>query len=207
MKKTDVIVFDFDGTLSGGDANAEFVKYCFKHSLRPYVFLPYMIVALIVKLFVGPNPDYRCNKVPVIWRQLFRRFINQKLINKLRPGFIAQHRKRRFDWARAQVADEHYSKNVRVVLISAGMDYLIPELVRDMKFDAVITSRTNPQKPWQFEFFCYGQNKVVALDTWARENKIIPNVVRSYGDAPTDKYIMDVAYKQIWINPKTGEFK
>jgi len=31
LQKKDVVVFDFDGTLSASDSNREFFKYFFKH--------------------------------------------------------------------------------------------------------------------------------------------------------------------------------
>ena len=81
---------------------------------------------------------------------------------------------------------------------------MVPKLVNDIKFDAVLTSRMDKQKPWQYDFLCWGSNKVVALDKWARENKIIPNVVRSYSDSKSDLPIMNIAREQIWIDRKTG---
>ena len=35
LKKTDVVLFDFDGTLSARDSNVEFARYCMRHSIRP----------------------------------------------------------------------------------------------------------------------------------------------------------------------------
>ena len=52
--------------------------------------------------------------------------------------------------------------------------------------------------------FCSNKNKVVALDNWARDNKIIPNVVRAYSDSRQDLPIMKIAKEQVWIDPKTG---
>ena len=31
LTRTDIVVFDFDGTLSASDSNWEFFKYCFKN--------------------------------------------------------------------------------------------------------------------------------------------------------------------------------
>ena len=36
-----------------------------------------------------------------------------------------------------------------------------------------ITSKMNKKKPWKYEFLCWGQNKVYAMDEWAKENKMI----------------------------------
>ena len=42
LNKQDVVVFDFDGTLSARDTSVEFAKYCFRHSARPWLYLPLM---------------------------------------------------------------------------------------------------------------------------------------------------------------------
>lgn len=47
LMKQDVVVFDFDGTLSARDSNVEFGRYCFRHSVRPWLFLPLMGVAAL----------------------------------------------------------------------------------------------------------------------------------------------------------------
>ena len=59
-------------------------------------------------------------------------------------------------------------------------------------------------KPWKYKFLCWGQNKVVAVDEWAKKNKVIPHVVRAYSDSKTDMPMMKLADRQVWINAKTG---
>lgn len=194
LTKQDIVVFDFDGTLSGGDSNVEFGKYCFRHSLRPWFYLPLMAVAGIARLF---NPG------GVWWRQNIRRFMTPDMVRRFARDFIKQHRRNRFGWARDQVAKEH-SDGRRVILISASPDYLLPQLVRDMKFDAVLCSRMDKNLPWKYEFLCWGKNKVIAMDEWAKENKIIPHVVRSYSDSRSDMPLMEIADEQVWVDRKTG---
>ena len=194
LKKLDVVVFDFDGTLSASDSNLEFGRYCFRHSLRPWLFLPVFLIGLIIYYF---------NKHSKISRELMRCFVTQKMVKKFAPLVVIEHKKSRFGWAAEMVAKEKAAGNI-CLLISAGPDYLVPELVHDMKFDAVITSQMYVNKPWKYKFMCWGPNKVVALNTWAKKQKIIPHVVRSYGDSKSDKYIMELADTEIWINRKTG---
>ncbi len=194
LQKVDIVVFDFDGTLSSGDSNIDFGYYCFKHSVKPWFCVPSMIFAFIVKVF---NPN------GVWWRQKMHRFLTKQMVRDFTPAFIKQHKQKRFGWAKDQVAKER-AKGNKVVLISASPDYLISKLVSDMKFDAVLTSVVDPNKPWQYSFVCYGKNKVVALDNWAKENKFIPNVVRSYSDSLSDMPLMDIAKEHVWIDRKTG---
>ncbi len=194
IKKVNVVVFDFDGTLSARDSGFEFGKYCLLHSRRAWLYLPIMLVASIARYF---------NRGGIWWRKMIRSFITPKMIREFSPEFIKQHKKNRFGWAAAQVAKERSRGNL-VVLISASADYLIPRLVSDMKFDAILTSKMNPVKPYEYKFLCWGPNKVIALDKWATENKIIPNVVRAYSDSKSDLPIMNIAHEQVWIDRKTG---
>ncbi len=194
LKKEEVVVFDFDGTLSARDTNVEFVKYCFRHSLRPWLFLPLMAVAAVVRPF---NPG------GIWWRQTMRCFLTADMVQRFAPAFIKQHKRERFGWARDQVAKERAAGR-SVLLISASADYMIPHLVRDMKFDAVLCSRMDDRKPWKYEFLCWGKNKVIAMDEWAKKNKVIPYVVRAYSDSRSDMPIMEIAAEQVWVDRKTG---
>lgn len=194
LKKEDIVVFDFDGTLSGYDTSVQFGKYCFRHSVRPWLFLPLIGVAAIARMF---NPD------GIWWRQAMRRFLTTNMVNKFSRDFIRQHRRERFGWAADQVAKERADGRT-VILISASPDYLLPHLVRDMKFDTVICSRMDMNKPWKYEFLCWGKNKVIAMDEWAKKNHIIPNVVRAYSDSKHDLPIMELASEQVWVDRNTG---
>ena len=194
LQKVNVVVFDFDGTLSASDSNYEFGKYCFKHSIRPWFFLPMIFVAQIGKIL---------NPCGIWWRQTMRRFLTENMVKELSGNLIAEHKQRRFGWVKDQVAKKKKNGN-KVVLISASTNYMIPKLVSDMKFDAVLTSQMEQSKPWKYKFLCWGNNKVIALDNWAKENKYIPNVVRAYSDSKSDLPIMEIAKEQVWINKKTG---
>ena len=194
LKKQDVVVFDFDGTLSARDSNIEFAKYCFRHSLRPWLYLPLMAVCGVLR-WVKPHGLW--------WRENIRRFLTRDMVKKFAPDFIKQHKRERFGWAKERVQAERDAGR-KVVLISASTDYLVPHLVRDIKFDAVLCSRMDKNTPWKYEYICWGLNKVYALDEWAKQNKMIPRVVRSYSDSKSDMPMMEIADERVWINPKTG---
>ena len=78
------------------------------------------------------------------------------------------------------------------------------ELIGDIKFDAVLCSEMQEKRPYKYKFLCWGKNKVIAMDKWARDNKIIPNVVRAYSDSACDMPLMEIAKEQVWIDRKTG---
>lgn len=194
LQKKDIVVFDFDGTLSASDSNLEFFKYCFKHSVRPWLHLPSVIAGVI---------GMRLNHRGIWWREKIRNFITPKMVADFSNDVIKLHKQNRFGWAKDQVAKEKKAGNI-VLLISASPDYLIPELVADMKFDGVLCSKMDKEKPYKYKFLCWGKNKVIALDKWAVEHKIIPNVIRAYSDSKNDMPIMKIAKEQVWIDPKTG---
>ena len=197
IKKVNIVVFDFDGTLSASDSNLEFGKYCFKHSIRPWLYLPKMLVSWFGKTL---NPG------GIWWRQNMRSFLTPDMIREFKPGFIREHKRRRFDWAKDAVKREKKMGN-KVLLISASPNYLIPELVSDIDFDAIYTSKMDANQPWKYDFLCWGSNKVLMLDEWAKKHKYIPNVVRAYSDSKSDMPIMQIAEEQIWIDKKTGKRK
>lgn len=197
IKKVNVVIFDFDGTLSASDSNWEFFKYCFKHSLRPWLFLPLVIFAAICACF---------NRNGVWWREKIRCFITPEMVANFSSKVIELHKKNRFSWAKEMVAKERAAGN-KVLIISASPDYLIPDLIEDIGADAFFCSRMDKNKPYKYKFLCLGKNKVVMLDSWAKKHKYIPNVVRAYSDSKSDMPMMELALDQVWVDKKTGKFK
>ena len=195
MKNINLVIFDFDGTISSGDTNVGFGRYCFAHTLRPWLFLPLMGVAYIIKKIV---PGCIC------WRQMMRMFLTKKMVKKYANDFIKMHRQNRFGWVAERIEFERSQKNTKVILISASADFMILKLVRDLDFDAVIHSKMDKKYPWKFKFFCYCKNKVVALNEWLSKNNYNANIVRSYSDNISDVPIQSTAHEQVWIDPKTG---
>jgi len=200
LRPSSVVLFDFDGTLSAGDANWGFMRYCFLHSFRPWLFLPVSLCGVFVYWL---SPCKRCAGGGLLWRQLLRRFISANLITRLAPAFIKRHKKLRFGWAKNQIAKERADGNM-VLCVSAGPEYLLKPLVSDLGFDAVLCSVMEKTRPWKYEFLCNKGNKVVAVAEWARREKITPVVIRVYGDSDGDAAMMNLAQEQVWINPKTG---
>lgn len=207
LKNQKIVVFDFDGTLSASDSNKEFIKYCFAHSIRPWLFLPVIALGAALSLFDRKETDLRRRPIAELWREIMRRFVSEKLVRRLAPDFIKEHRMRRFNWATECIASQHSEKDVKVILISAGPDYLIPELVKDMGFDVVMCSEMQKHRPWKFNFLCWGSGKVAALEKWAKKNNVKPIVLRSYGDSYGDMPLMKMAKEQIWIDSKTGNHR
>ncbi|MCL2629773.1 MAG: haloacid dehalogenase-like hydrolase [Alphaproteobacteria bacterium] len=187
-----VVLFDFDGTLSSGDANRGFYRYTFWKTPRQILFLPWVLVGGVGRLL---NPG------GVWWRQVMRRYLTPGMVKKYAPGFIKQHKMNRFGWAKERVTEEKRLGNV-AICISAGVDYLIPELVKDLGFDVVICSEADKARPWGYKRLCWGRRKVDVLGEWSQGVKL--DVVRAYSDSKSDLPMMKLAKEQVWINPKTG---
>ena len=132
-----------------------------------------------------------------------RRFMTKKMVKKFAPEFIKQHKRNRFGWAKERVQSERDAGRI-VIMVSASPDFLLRPLVRDMNFDMVFCSETQKDKPWKYDFLCFGANKVRKMDEWASANKIIPHVVRAYSDSKSDMPMMEIADEQVWIDAKTG---
>ena len=160
--------------------------------------LPLAIAAGILKIIT-----YHLSPVTyfdIAWRQVLRCSITKSIVKKHASKFLKEYKKYRFGWAAEQVAKEKAAGNF-VILTSAGPDYLILPLVKDMKFDIVIASVMDSEKPWKYEFFNWNKNKVMAIQSLLDAGA---KVVRAYSDSKTDVPMMSIAKEQVWIDPKTG---
>jgi len=93
-------------------------------------------------------------------------------------------------------------------MISATPDYLIMPLVADMDFDLIVCSEMDSETPWKYRFFCYGINKVHALNALIAAHDIAPRqILRAYSDDKSDRPMMSLAKEPVWINPQTGARK
>ncbi|MDR0319801.1 MAG: haloacid dehalogenase-like hydrolase [Rickettsiales bacterium] len=217
-----IVLFDFDGTLSARDANAEFYKYTFFRSFRQFLFLPWLIAGAVGKL-LNPNGKW-C-------REAMRRYLTPGMARKYAAGFIKEHRRNRFGWAAEKIAEEK-ARGATVVCISASPDFLLPPLVADLGFDAVISSVMDKAKPWRYDKPCWGEWKVDRLDEWANGTIIMNHtmdpglppspfglrrtsraplhrrgtleVVRAYSDSKSDLPMMRLAKEQVWVDSRTG---
>ena len=111
QKKANVVVFDFDGTLSAYDANYQFARYCLRHSLRTWLFLPMIALGGVGRFLNHPG---------LWWRQTMRRFLTEKMVKKYAPDFIKQHKLNRFGWAAERVAAERTAGNMVIIDFPGG---------------------------------------------------------------------------------------
>jgi hypothetical protein len=204
-KMQPIVLFDYDGTLSGKDAKREFFKYCLRKSLRANMFLPAIGLAIALafvsnmwnKIF---HAEPRVTRLDIFWRELLFSFLTANMVRKYTGDFVKQHRPNQFGWAADQIAKEKAAGNF-VIITSAGSDYLILPLVSNLGADLIICSVTNKKHPWKFDFFNYGVNKVMAVQSLLDAGA---HVVRSYSDSKSDLPMMQVAAEQVWIDPQTG---
>ncbi|MCL2339067.1 MAG: haloacid dehalogenase-like hydrolase [Proteobacteria bacterium] len=213
-----IVLFDFDGTLSAGDTTIDFWKYSFLHSVRPWVFSPVIPIALTLKYanrFVKKIFHIkRLTRFDTLWREMLHCYETPELMRRLSPGFIAEHRRKRFAWAADQVARERAAGSV-VVMISAGLNEFLTPLIEDMGFDYILCTRMIESHPWKFRFFCYRENKVDALNGLLRaefgcdlnSEKTPFRVVRAYSDDSSDRPMMGLAKQAVWIDPETGNVR
>ncbi|MDR1697233.1 MAG: haloacid dehalogenase-like hydrolase [Rickettsiales bacterium] len=204
-KNKNLVLFDFDGTLSRGDTNAAFYKYCFKHSLRPWFHIHRVMFAMLYR-FVAKffkRDRFTVTKSDITWREISKSWMTLSLIKRLLPGFLDEFRTHRFGWAAQQVRKEHAGGNT-VILTTAGPDFLIFPLVCDMDFDYIITTETRKRRRYKIKFFNYRANKVAALQPFLDAGY---TVLRAYSDSKNDMPMMNLAKTQIWINSHDGTLK
>ena len=162
-------IYDFDGTICYKDCTLAFWKYCILKNPLILLLLPIQgIGACLYSLKLTKKTN---------WFFIFLRFIN--VDNITIKNFVDKHEKYICNWYFAQ-------KQPTDVIVSASPEFLIKEFCSRLGVSCV-ASQVDIETGKSYKPVCKGKEKVKQF----RELYPDAQVLSSYGNSESDKYIME----------------
>lgn len=185
MKKEDLIIYDFDGTLYNGDSFLDF--FFFIIIKKPWVLFMYLFLPVdILNWKMGRLEDGRLKE------KMLRCFKNDsfEVRSKLVKLFWKKNYNKIFSWVYDELKVD-IDSNAVLICISASPDFLLKDIVKSLGFDHLISTNFYNEKGMlnlMSSKNCKGEEKVLRLKKWANEkdiNFIIKKMVSdSFVDLP-----------------------
>ena len=196
MEKKQVVVFDFDGTLTKKDTLVEFIKFaCGKKRL----YWGFLIHApLLALMFMHLYPNYKTKQI--IFSYFFKGW-NYRLFaekGRLFANIISTFQREEV----VKIMNVHIAKGHRVYIVTASIEEWVRPWCERMAVSNIIatTIEVNTEGKITGAFLsknCYGIEKVKRLlEVEPSRNDYILTV---YGDSRGDKELFAMADNRVWI--------
>lgn len=202
MKKN-IIVYDFDKTIYGGESGTNFFTYYFKkYPMRALMFSFLYLKEVFLYLIKVIN-----------LKQLKERFYiflekhSPEEIQKIIDDFWKEYSKKIYKWTYEELKNNKKEAEL-VIVSSATPTFLIDKFLLSLGYDIVFGTDFEKGKSEEFISKIKGENnkgieKVHKLNQWADENNVEYEITKFYSDSLADKPLFDIAMKKYWI--KKGE--
>lgn len=199
IEKKNIIVYDFDKTLYGGESGTNFATfYLKKYPLKASKFLLFYTKDVIFYLFKIIN-----------LKQLKERFFEflevyeKNEIQEIIDEFWSEYKKKIYSWVEAELIENKKEADL-VIVTSATPLFLIKKFILSFGYDIVFGTEFEGDNQEKFISKIKGENnkgieKVKKLDEWAKKNGIEYKIIKFYSDSLADKPLYDIAQKKYWI--------
>ena len=198
MKKN-LIVYDFDKTIYGGESVTNYFKYYFrKYPLKGTLFsLWYLkeIFFYIIKVI-----DLKKLKERFF---IFLESHTKEEIDEITRGFWKEYVRLNYEWTVSELIENKKECDM-VIVSSATPKFIIETFLIELGYDLVFGTEFEGDGKEKFISKIKGGNnkgheKVKKLNEWAKKNNFEYNIVKFYSDSLADKPLFDIAQKKIWI--------
>jgi HAD superfamily hydrolase (TIGR01490 family) len=187
-----IVVFDFDGTITGKDTLIEFIKFSAGKRKLYFGFLLFSPLLVAMKLKLYPNWKVK--------QQLFSYFykgVSIRQFNNWGSEFSSEIDK--IVYAKAmETIKSHKEKNDKIVIISASIENWIKPWAEKTGIDMVLATKIETDKNNLLTGLfltknCYGQEKVNRFSELFPDRKDFEII--AYGDSRGDKELIKFADK------------
>jgi HAD superfamily phosphoserine phosphatase-like hydrolase len=176
-----IAIYDFDGTLYGGETLRDF--YLFSANRNPLLYLcmlPYFGALFLLK---------RCGMISErTFKERSLAFLGRKINMRAVEKFWRKRNKRIFPWVKRELERDKRAKFTRIC-ISASPDPLIRHtVINRLGFSSLIATRLNIADNRKMDGEnCKGEEKVRRFRRWLAENRIRQyEVVKVVSDSSSD---------------------
>lgn len=197
---SDLVLFDFDGTLTQRDTTRELLLVLAQHRpARAILVLPFLISLILSRGNEERVQNMKCSMLGTMLHGLTRA--------ELDP-LLARFRDRVLPSLRAAVIDcllEHQRCGARVLVVTASPRIAVEAVLDFAQVPVIGTEFTQTRDYLSGTIYgvpCHGEAKLVALDHFLEENGIIRVVREAWSDSWSDLPVMRLANRRVWVVPR-----
>ena len=198
----DIIVYDFDKTIYGGETGTDFlIFYMKKKPLKVFLFGISFVKDILLFLF-------KKIKLKELKGSYFKFLSDESTdeVEKLANEFWEKRASNVYGWVPNEII-ENKKETDYVIVISASPLFLIDSFVKKIGFTHAFgtimeTEVRNGKKyylPKVVGENCKNVEKVKAINRWAEKEGIKYKIIKFYSDSIMDKPLFDIAEKKYWI--------
>ena len=198
----DIIVYDFDKTIYGGETGTDFlIFYMKKKPLKVFLFGISFVKDILLFLF-------KKIKLKELKGSYFKFLSDESTdeVEKLANEFWEKRASNVYGWVPNEII-ENKKETDYVIVISASPLFLIDSFVKKLGFTHAFgtimeTEVRNGKKyylPKVVGENCKNVEKVKAINRWAEKEGIKYKIIKFYSDSIMDKPLFDIAEKKYWI--------
>jgi HAD superfamily hydrolase (TIGR01490 family) len=198
----DIIVYDFDKTIYGGETGTDFlIFYMKKKPLKVFLFGISFVKDILLFLF-------KKIKLKELKGSYFKFLSDESAdeVEKLANEFWEKRASKVYGWVPNEII-ENKKETDYVIVISASPLFLIDSFVKKLGFTHAFgtimeTEVRNGEKyylPKVVGENCKNVEKVKVINKWAEKEGIKYKIIKFYSDSIMDKPLFDIAEKKYWI--------
>ena len=198
----DIIVYDFDKTIYGGETGTDFlIFYMKKKPLKVFLFGISFVKDILLFLF-------KKIKLKELKGSYFKFLSDESTdeVEKLANEFWEKRASNVYGWVPNEII-ENKKETDYVIVISASPLFLIDSFVKKIGFTHAFgtimeTEVRNGKKyylPKVVGENCKNVEKVKVINKWAEKEGIKYKIIKFYSDSIMDKPLFDIAEKKYWI--------
>lgn len=194
--------FDLDKTVIAKSSMLAFSHSLFKEGLLSRVTLLRSAYGQLAYMLVGADEDKMDRarraalKLTEGWEQArIRRLVNETMEETIRPIIYSEA---------LELFDEHRRAGRRVYIVSSAPEEVVEPLTRMLKADDYIATRSKVSAgryAGELDFYCYGENKAVAMRELAEWRDIDLTSSFAYSDSITDLPMLEAVGHPTAVNP------
>ena len=198
----DIIVYDFDKTIYGGETGTDFlIFYMKKKPLKVFLFGISFVKDILLFLF-------KKIKLKELKGSYFKFLSDESTdeVEKLANEFWEKRASKVYGWVPNEII-ENKKETDYVIVISASPLFLIDSFVKKLGFTHAFGTIMETQVRNEEKYYlpkvvgenCKNLEKVKVINRWAEKEGIKYKIIKFYSDSIMDKPLFDIAEKKYWI--------
>jgi len=199
LKKLNVAIYDFDGTVYNGDSLVDFWIFMVINKPILIQYLPYQVLAFILwRLRVLETGKFK---------ESFLVFLPKKDLQKHVSAFWKRKSLKIFSFIKDEIRRDR-NRDYFLLCISASFDFLLEDIVKKTGFDHLISTEVGLNEAKKLKTAnCKGVEKLKRLAKWVRNNNLIIDVKKVVSNSMVDMPLFKIAIKKYRvINGELEEF-